>query len=66
MSRFIDPTTDFGFKKTFGEEADRRSFVTDRMIWIGKSCETIFPSCARETTLDINLLAAARNYAIFF
>ncbi|MDZ7290807.1 MAG: Rpn family recombination-promoting nuclease/putative transposase [candidate division KSB1 bacterium] len=32
MSRFIDPTTDFGFKKIFGEEANKniiRGFITD-------------------------------------
>lgn len=23
MSRFIDPTTDFGFKKIFGDEANK-------------------------------------------
>lgn len=32
MSRYLDPTTDFGFKKIFGEEADKEiimSFITD-------------------------------------
>ncbi|MGH7597120.1 MAG: PD-(D/E)XK nuclease family transposase [bacterium] len=32
MSRYIDPTTDFGFKKLFGEEANKdiiMSFITD-------------------------------------
>ncbi len=32
MSRYLDPTTDFGFKKIFGEEANRdiiMSFITD-------------------------------------
>ena len=32
MPRFMDPTTDFGFKKLFGEEANKDiiiSFITD-------------------------------------
>lgn len=32
MSRYLDPTTDFGFKKIFGEEANKdilASFITD-------------------------------------
>ncbi len=32
MSRFMDPTTDFGFKKLFGKEANKDiiiSFITD-------------------------------------
>ncbi len=32
MSKYMDPTTDFGFKKLFGEEANKDiviSFITD-------------------------------------
>jgi hypothetical protein len=43
MSRFIDPTTDFGFKKIFGDEANKDvmiGFITDVLEnYLPKLCE---------------------------
>jgi hypothetical protein len=51
MSRFIDPTTDFGFKKIFGDETNKdiiMGFITDALELVTPLLDINF----REITIE--------------
>lgn len=48
MSRFIDPTTDFGFKKIFGDEANKDII----MRFINEVLENFFPRLTGKIKLE--------------